>query len=295
MSLKKQISKVLPVNAFVELRKGYRWLLKFVFRPLSEDEFKSILVQRFGIKSGSVVFVHSSVVTLNINFSVYRLLEILLEAVGENGTLVFPAWHFTYRAEDYIKKQLVFDVKRSPSVLGLLSELARRYPLAVRSNHPINSIVAIGKDAQEIVGEHGSSIYPCDESSPYYKIIKYNGIIVGLGVDTNFLSFVHCPEDIMKREFPVKTRLDNIFESKVKKIDGSIEVIKTLAAHPQIKHNDINAFLKNHVNKTICNNFTVKGNRFFVAHGKELFDSIVELAKKNITIYTKQAIERNSQ
>jgi aminoglycoside N3'-acetyltransferase len=281
MPLKKILFKILPVEAFVSFRNIYRLALKKLYRPLSEKEFISILTQRIRIQEGSVVFIHSSVDTLNIDFSVFRLLEILLETVGIDGTLVFPAWHFTHRAEDQLKKGLVFDVRRSPSVLGLLSELARRHPGAKRSIHPINSIVAIGKHAQEIVGEHGNSIYPCDETSPYYKIIRYNGIIAGLGVDTHFLSFVHCPEDVMKQQFPIKTRLDQVFGAKVKKPDGSVEII--------------NGFLKKYIPPNVCENFTIKGNRFFAARSKELFDSIVELSKENKTIYTDQAIFRNSK
>ena len=168
MQLKKIIFRILPLDVFIKLRRNYRSILKKVYRPLSEKEFKSILVNRLGIEKGSVLFIHSSVDSLNIQFDACRLLEILLEIVGEEGTLLFPAWHFNYRAEDYLRKQLVFDVKRSPSALGLLSEVARRHPQAVRSIHPINSIVAIGKYAAEITNEHGNSIYPCDETSPYY-------------------------------------------------------------------------------------------------------------------------------
>jgi len=295
MALKKLLFKILPVGAFVSLRNMYRLVLKKVYRPLSEKAFISILTQRIGIEKGSVVFIHSSVDTLNINFSVFRLLEILLETVGPEGTLVFPAWHFTSRAEEYLNKGLVFDVRRSPSALGLLSELARRHPGAVRSIHPINSIVAIGKHAQEIVGEHGSSVYPADEASPYFKIMKYNGIIAGLGVDTHFLSFVHCPEDVIKHQFPIKTRLDEVFDAKVKSQDGSIVIIKTLVAHPQIKYHDINGFLKRYIQPSVCSNFTSKGNRFFVARSKELFDAIVELSKEDKTIYTDQATIRNSK
>ena len=293
MSFRKVVFRILPTGTFVALRKIYRLAIRKAYSPLSETEFKSILRHRIGIKEGAVVFIHSSADTLNLDFSVYRLLDILLEAVGTDGTLVFPAWHFTIRAEEYLNKGLVFDIRRSPSVLGLLSELARRHPGAVRSIHPINSIVAIGKHAQEIVGEHGNSIYPCDEKSPYFKIMNYDGIIAGLGVDTNFLSFVHCPEDVMKKQFPFRTRLDKVFDAKVKMADGTVEIIKTLTAHPQIKYRDINKFLKKYISRTICNNFTIKGNRFFVAHSKELFDRIVDLAKEEKTIYTSKTLEKN--
>ena len=293
MFLSRIIFKVFPPEVFIRLRKMYRCGLKKWYAPLSEKEFRKVLTQELLIKEGSIVFIHSSVDNLNISFDTLRLLEILLETVGKSGTLVFPCWHFTYRAEDYLKSGKLFDVRRSPSALGMLSEMARRYPGAHRSLHPTNSIFAIGKHAAEITGEHHLDIYPCGEKSPYYLAMKLGGIIAGIGVNTNFMSFVHCPEDILKAQFPVKTRLDNIFEAKVKKADGTSEIIKTLAAHPQIKHNDINGFLKKYISRKVCRNITIRGNRFFVAQSNELFDAMVELAKEDKTIYTRKAGIRN--
>jgi len=293
MFLSRFIFAVFPPGIFIRLRKIYRDGLKKWYSPLSEHEFRKILIQELSIKGGSVVFIHSSVDNLNISFDTLRLLDILLETVGENGTLVFPCWHFTYRAEDYLKSGKVFDVCRSPSALGMLSEMARRYPGAHRSLHPTNSIVAIGKHAAEITEAHHLDIYPCGEKSPYCRAMKLGGIIAGIGVNANFMSFVHCPEDILKEQFPVKTRLDQLFEAKVKKADGSFEIIRTLAAHPQIKHNDINRFLKKYISRKVCRNITIKGNRFFVAHSTELFDAVVELAKEDKTIYTQKAVIRN--
>lgn len=293
MFLSRIIFRVFPPEVFIRLRKIYRTTLKRLNSPISEQELRKILAEELGISKGSIVFIHSSVDNLNIRFDTLRLLEILLETVGEEGTIVFPCWHFTYRAEDYLRSGKVFDVRRSPSALGMLSEMARRYPGAKRSLHPTNSIVAIGKNAEAIIGTHHLDIYPCGEKSPYYIAMQLGGIIAGIGVNAHFMSFVHCPEDLIKQQFPLKTRHDEIFETKVKKEDGTIAIVKTLAAHPQIKNNDINGFLKKYIQESICRNITMKGNRFFIAHPKELFDSIIELSKENKTIYTDKAVIKN--
>lgn len=295
MFLSRIIFRVFPPEVFIHLRKIYRTALKRLYSPISEPEFREILAEELKLAKGSIVFIHSSVDNLNIRFDTLRLLEILLEAVGEEGTLVFPCWHFTYRAEDYLRSGKVFDVRRSPSALGMLSEMARRYPGAKRSLHPTNSIVAIGKQADTITASHHTEIYPCGEKSPYYLSMQMGGIIAGIGVNANFMSFVHCPEDVLKNQFPVKTRLDEVFEAQVKNEDGSFESIKTLAAHQQIKNNDIIGFLNKYIPESVCRNFTVRGNRFFVAHPKELFDSIVELSKEDKTIYTDKAVIRNNR
>jgi len=295
MFLSRIIYQLFPPDVFIRLRKIYRSTIIKLYTPLNESEFRKILSGELEISNGSVVFIHSSVDNLNITFNALRLLEILLETVGEEGTLVFPCWHFTYRAEDYLNSGKIFDVRRSPSVLGMLSEMARRYPGAKRSLHPTNSIVAIGKHAAAITEAHHSDIYPCGEKSPYYLSMQLGGIIVGIGVNANFMSFVHCPEDVLKEQFPIKTRLDKVFDATVKKENGSVENVKTLAAHPQIKNNDIIGFLNKYIDKSICRNITIKGNRFFVAHPKELFNAIVELSRENKTIYMDKAVTRNSK
>jgi hypothetical protein len=85
----------------------------------------------------------------------------------------------------------------------------------------------------------------------------------------------------------------NATTTSVKLEDGSLKIIKTLAAHPQIKNNDITRFMNKYVEKPVCKNFAIRGNRFFIAHSKPLFDSIVDLSKENKTIYTDKANIRN--
>ena len=289
------IYKLFPKSVFVSLRKIYHLIQKRLYRPFSEKEFRKILDEDFRITKGSVVFIHSSMDNLNLTFDTLRLLEILVETVGEAGTLIFPCWHFTFRAEDYLRKGEIFDVRRSASALGMLSEMARRFPGAKRSLHPTNSIVAIGKHADYITEAHHTDIYPCGESSPYYRTMLLGGLITGMGVDAHFMSFVHCPEDVLKQKFPIKTRLSEVFDAKVINSEGSIISVKTLAAHPQTKNNNIRGFIKKYIPKSICRNFTIKGNRFFTAHSKELFDLMIELSEQNKTIYTDKAVIQNSE
>jgi aminoglycoside 3-N-acetyltransferase len=253
---------------------------------MSEDFFRDLLAQKLGISSGDTLFIHSSVDFLNVNFSPLQLLKILMDVTGKEGTLIFPAWHTNVRAEEYLQSENnIFDVKRSPAVLGLLPELARRLPGAQRSLHPINSIVALGKNAEEVVSGHEQSIYPCGESSPYYKMLKYNAKIVGIGINSNFLSFVHCPEDIMKDDFPIQTRTDESYIGKVRLSANETVHVRTLAAHKNIQNRNIPAFLRKHVPKNIFSVYQIRGSEFYTVDANALFHKIIELAKRNITIY----------
>ena len=201
--LLKFLKKHLPNSLFIKLRKGYYLLINTIHHHISEDEFKKILTDQLGIKKGAVVFIHSSVDKMFISFPFYNILPILKDLVGTEGTLVFPSSHIKIRAEDYLKNpNALFDINRTPTVRGILPEMARQDKDAYRSLHPTNSIVAIGKYAKELTQYHQDTIYPCGEKSPFYEITKYYGIIIGLGVSVDQLSFVHCVEDVMKKESP---------------------------------------------------------------------------------------------
>ena len=287
LAVKKIIRYIFPEYLINKIKYKYRKFCRKLHKPLSEECFRNILVQKLGIKKGDTLFIHSSMDFLNINFSPFELLKLLIDAVGKEGTLIFPAWHFNYRAEDYLQDEnSIFDMKHSPTVLGLLPELARRMPDAHRSIHPVNSIVAIGANAKEIVAGHEQDIYPCGVSSPYYKMLKYNAKILGIGVNSLFLSFVHCPEDVMKNDFPLQTRTDKSYFGKVKLANGEVINVETLPAHKNIQNRNVPKFLKKYVSKSIYSEHKIRGNIFFIADANALFNRMIELAKQNKTIYS---------
>jgi aminoglycoside N3'-acetyltransferase len=289
MSAGKILLKILKPNNFRKARKFYLAFKHRLYPKLTEEQFSYLLRNRLGLKQGMTVFVHSAADNLNLAFPFYRVLPILQDVVGKEGTLLFPCWHFNYRAEEYLKKGGLFDVKRSPSVMGLLPELARRMKDARRSLHPVNSVVALGTHAEELTRDHINSVYPDDENSPFYRIVNYGGIIIGLGVSTEHMSFVHCVEDIMKERFPVKTRTDELYTSRVRDEKGSIMEVMVKAAHQQIRLRNIEAYIRKNIPPSICRDFRINGTKYFVADAANLFDKMHELALKGITIYTPKA------
>ncbi len=287
MGILDSIYKILPVKGFRQLSKKYYQILEFIYSPLPEAEFRKLLTDKLMINSGMTIFVHSSIDKLNIGFPVYNVLKILLEVVGPEGTLLFPAWHYMGRAEDYIKNpKSVFNVKRSPTVLGLLPELARRHKKAYRSLHPITSVVAIGKHAKDLVSEHHKDIYPQGEKSPFYKMINLDARIIGLGEKIVSLSFVHCVEDKLKNQFPVKTLCDEVYEGQVINFEKEKLSIKTKVPHSRIGNRDIVGYFNRNISADVCKQFKFKGANYFSCDANKLFHRMEELAKKSETIYT---------
>ena len=109
---------------------------------ISKNDFIFILEKKLKLKPGNNVLVHSSLDFLDIDFSPVELIDILISFVGEDGTLVMPA--FTASSYDFILKNKVFNVNRTPSESGLITELFRRRSGTVRSLHPTKSVVSMG-------------------------------------------------------------------------------------------------------------------------------------------------------
>jgi aminoglycoside N3'-acetyltransferase len=288
MSAADFIYKILSKEKFILIRNWYYSALRIIYKPLTEEKFRNILENKLGVSNGKVVFVHSSIEKMNLGFPFYKVLSILLDIVGPEGTLLFPAWQYQGRAEDYTDKNSgkIFDVNKTPTAMGLLPEMARRHKMAQRSSHPTSSIVAIGAHAKELVSGHHLSIFPCGELSPYYKMLDYDSIIIGLGEKTVSLSFVHCVEDILKEEFPVKTLQDKPYECMVLDHNCNKIEVKTLIPHKNIQIRRIPLFMTKYISKNICKTIKYRGCNYFTADAKKLYNRMLDLAKDNITIYS---------
>lgn len=281
------IRNIIGEQKFKRLRAwGYR--VKFKLLPtLDQDQFKTMLREDLGLQEGDVVFVHTAFGKMNVDFSGFKILSLLQSIVGEKGTLLFPCWHFNFRAAEYLSDtENVFDVKKSRTVMGLVNELARRNKKAVRSLHPTNSVVAIGKLAEELTQDHHKDVLPNGAQSPFFKITQHKGKIVGLGEPANLcLSFVHCVEDILGDDFPYNTREKKLYEGRVIDHEGNETMIKTLAAHADIKNRNLTKYF-DHLSVDALKRIKKGGTEYFVADADQLYKEMVELTKKGITIYS---------
>ncbi|MFT5091013.1 MAG: aminoglycoside 3-N-acetyltransferase [Candidatus Latescibacterota bacterium] len=277
---------LLPKKAYSIGRQCFRRVCRQVDNPpLDEQVFAEILVDHLRLATGDIAMVHSSMDRLQLGFSFTRVLPALRGAVGSEGTLLLPATHLTERPETWLERGEVFDVRRSPTSMGLLPELARRQRDAVRSLHPTHSVVALGPRAQDLVGEHHLDIYPCGRLSPYYKIAECEGSIIGLGVDVDVLTSVHCVEDIWRERFPVTTHRKRVYAATVCDGESRSWQVQTLAAHPRIRWRQMLAYMHEHVGADLCQRFFIAGRPFYRVEAAALYARMEELAERGITMY----------
>jgi aminoglycoside 3-N-acetyltransferase len=252
--------------------------------PLSEAELVNIFVNALGLRKGDTVFVHSSIDQLNLGFPFYRVLPLMEDLVGARGTLLFPTYP-RLSSYEFLRRGEVFDIKKSPSYTGILSEVARRQANAVRSLHPTKSVCAIGAAAEELTRDHQESPYPYDSCSPYYRITELGGKIVGLGVSTANLSFVHCVDDALEDNFPVQPYHAQLFAATCIDGAGNKVIVETYAHDLRKMNHNIPRFMKTHVSSDACVDLNLNGIKFFKADARRLFDEMSSLAATGKTIY----------
>ncbi len=278
--------RLLPVKVYAVGRQGVRQMRRRVDNtPLDEEIFTEILSEKLRLAAGDIALVHSSMDCLQLDFSFARVLPALRRAVGGEGTLLLPATHLRERPETWLERGEVFDVLRSPTSMGLLPELARRQRDAVRSLHPTHSVVALGPRARELVAEHHLDIFPCGRRSPYYKIAECGGSIVGLGVDADVLTSVHCLEDIWRERFPVSTRRTRVYTATVRDGAGRDLRVDTLVAHPRIRWRKMLSYMREQVGADLCQRFTIEGRPFYRVDAAAFYARMEELAERGITMY----------
>lgn len=145
-----------------------------------------------GINKGDTLFIRADLGKIGkINTKKKEdYLNFILDVIGPEGTLVGLAFTKSF----FIKKNkdLIFD-KNSKSYTGSFANLMLRHPNAVRSTHPTNSFVAIGKNAKHITCDHDESSGAYD---PIKKIIELDAKMLLIGCTKNSPGFttVHLAE-----------------------------------------------------------------------------------------------------
>lgn len=141
---------------------------------------------RLGVARGGLLLVHSSLSAFgHVRGGAEAVVDSLLEAIGENGSLFVPSFNYG---------QLVYDPATTPSLTGAVSEAVRRRVTARRSLHPTHPISGIGIAAAQILAEH-SLMHPFGQGSPLWQLWERNAQVLLLGCDQRANSMIHVAEE----------------------------------------------------------------------------------------------------
>jgi len=151
------------------------------------SDFRSL-----GVVEGDTLLVHSSYKTFGEvdggPATVVRALEAALNTDGE-GTLIMPTFNFDFN------KGEAWDVRTTPSKMGILTELVRKNKRAKRVFHPFYSFAILGKHAEMLGSLRYKSAYERD--SVFGKLRELDGKIMVIGLSYNdSMTFFHHIEQM---------------------------------------------------------------------------------------------------
>lgn len=167
---------------------------------LKKDILKAL--ETVGVQPGQTIMVHTSLSALGfVCGGAQVVIEALLEAVGKDGTLMMPTqswknldptagvhWQEPEEWWQAIRDNWpAYDKAITPTnTMGAVAEMFRKWPGALRSDHPARSVAALGKHAAYLTQDHDlSDIF--GETSPVGKLYALGGyvLLIGVGYDKN--------------------------------------------------------------------------------------------------------------
>jgi aminoglycoside 3-N-acetyltransferase len=149
-----------------------------------------------GIKPGGVVLVHADAIVaaqfpavpaLSNEQRLDLLIEAIEAAVRRDGTLVMPAFSYSFT------KGEAFDIRHTPSAVGMLAERFRTRPGVLRTPDPIFSFACSGPRARELCALPVNECFGAE--SVFAALHRLNAHVVNLGCSlTRGGTFVHYVE-----------------------------------------------------------------------------------------------------
>ena len=246
--------------------------------PITLDEFRHAIID-LGIKEGDTVMVHSAWDGMRqLQAKPSQVIELLESLLGPEGTLIMPTGPICGTRDG----KLVYDVAKSPSILGLLSESFRRWPGVQRSRFPAATVSAKGKNAalflQDFRKQSNSKAYGL--GSPYWEMGNQNGKVLVLGIEViRTLTLQHCAFDVLEDDNPVAD-----FYTDVEYIviaDGREELYTVRRPAPRLtEYLATIAFSKMIDMSGTCRKIDLKGMKLAVVDAKAFLDWHLPLAKK---------------
>ena len=189
--------------------------------PLCTRESIGAQLGDLGLGPGDTVLVHSSLRSLGwVCGGANAVVLALLDVLGEGGTLVVPThspdnsdpsqWRRPPVPESWwadIRASMPpYDPRTTPSSgMGVIPEVVRTWPGALRSDHPQTSFAAVGPRAAEIVADHAPDSQ-LGERSPLARLAASGARVLLLGVGFDSCTAFHLAE------YRIPTRVaDNSF------------------------------------------------------------------------------------
>jgi aminoglycoside 3-N-acetyltransferase len=218
-------TQALPARLKARLKPfAVRWLLSYEAAALVRA------LRRGGLRPGDTLMVHASWRPDNgFRGSPADFVAALKEVVGPDGLLAMTS--MTYHNEgsaEFLRRDRPMDVRRSPSRMGLLTEVFRRDPEVRRSLSPTHPVLAWGRDADAFVAGHEDTPRPFGPDSPFGRLLERNGKVLCIDAPFATVTFTHFLEDRIRDSLAVPLYEPEPMDGIVVDAEGRRRTVPTL-------------------------------------------------------------------
>ena len=183
-------------------------------RAVTQAELLAVF-RDVGLSEGDSVIVHSSLRSIGpVEGGADAVLDALLATIGTRGNLMLPTFNYSRPLpEPY------FDPASTPGQTGILPEIGRKRPGAVRSLHPTHSVAVLGPDADALTRDH-LAVRAFGVGSPIDRLAQRGGKVLLVGVGHTSNSMIHVAEEYAG--IPKASWYDPLPHIKLRLPDGSV-------------------------------------------------------------------------
>ena len=201
--------RLLPRERFLALREFYMTmrnkagpLMCAIYGTFDAAALRAHLSERVG-SDFEIMMVHSSLNHMQPMYggSPLDFVRMLMDFCAPDQTLVMPAFCFDNPTLSIGGAR--FDLRKTPSQMGLATELFRRSKGVVQSRHPIYRMAAWGPLAQQLTSGHERAVNAVGRGTPFDFMANHDTVILGIGKPLVVLTHVHHAEAVMGVDFPV--------------------------------------------------------------------------------------------
>lgn len=301
MDLLHAVSKVLLRHAskerfkalrsrYLGARKALGGLTRRLYGSFGTDELRDHLESRIG-RDFEILMVHSSVNHMEPMYqgNALELVRMLIDYCGPERTLVMPAFFFgdpkVGNVHQTFSRDSRFDLRRTPSQMGLVTELFRRHRGVLQSRHPVYRISAFGPLARELTAGHEQAQSAAGPGSPFDTMSHRDTLILGIGKSYDVITQVHAVDHIVKEAIPglAKHREDGAGLT-VTLVDGAHEIPVVLRGSAVVGRLNMRR-LPSLLHRADMDLWRFHGMPLFAVRAAILSDRLIEAARRGLSLY----------
>lgn len=212
-------------------KKSQRRITKW-FYSYGPRELEAAL-RAVGIGSGDTVMLHAAFSMSGFRGTPKDIADVFLQTIGPTGNLLMVSMPYSGSTHDYLKGKPTFDVKKTASYMGMVSESFRKREGVLRSLNPAHPVLALGPKAEWIVADHDKCLYSCGPGSPFEKLHQLAGKIVVYHVRFPTITYVHYGEHFLEKMLPFPLYDAETFEVPSIDASGELKTVKTRPFSPE--------------------------------------------------------------